>query len=135
MEHPAPLVNALGDGALMDLRMKLAIQLLQAPGFLHNVFDPELAAIPPKQPPQTHHSPGSAAFLALETAEALYAQAKTRGWIEPLPVDAALPPGEVACAQRGAELQVRAQLHANKIGQDIQECAMRIAKPFQGMNG
>lgn len=121
MEYPTPLLNALADGAVIDVRLRFAMRLLEAPGFMRHfeTWDTEQRA--------------AAAGAALDIAEALYAQAHTRGWIKPLPTDNNLPNAERAAVERSGIAQAAAQISGQRFAQD--EMSKQIQVPQRVMNG
>lgn len=129
MKYPSPLVNALTDGAVLDMRMKFAMDLLRAPGFLRH-FDVDHIAM------QLHvRAADVLACAALDIAQALYAEAEKRELIRPLPIDdIPLPPAELRAIERSAGAQVHAQVHQQKIVQGMQPTITAVGQ-FRGMNG
>lgn len=96
IKYPVPLLNAIGDGAAMDVRVKFAMALMQAPGFF-TAYATETSR--------------DAAVAALDLSEALYSEAAHRGWIESLPTDHRPNAEELAHARRNAETQAAGQVH------------------------
>lgn len=106
MDYPTPSVNALLDGAQVDMRVKFAMQVSLSMGFaamLNELNNP---------------TPADAARLALNVSDELYKQASERGWVEPLSLEAKPAPEEIAHARRNADLQVAGQLHGQSVVED-----------------
>lgn len=84
MRYPTPLLSSVPNGAVLDQRVALAMQLA-------------ISAV------QGH---GFNAGNLLDQADALYAGAEARGWVQPLPLDDFLPQAEVAHIRRQVKAQV-----------------------------
>lgn len=103
MRYPTPLMNSIVNGAVIDQRVALAMQLA-------------ISAV------QGH---GFDAVNLLDQADALYAEAEARGWVQPLPVDDFLPQAEVAHIRR----QVKAQLEGQSTAQAFAAAAQAQLNP------
>lgn len=110
MDYPLPTLTAIGDGCLMDARMKLAMDILKSPNFINDMLaraDDGVDISPAQQ--------------ALTVAEELFLGAATMGWVAPLETLGTEPSaGEVNHVKRNAHAQVVGQMHAGKVSQDNQ---------------
>lgn len=127
MEFPAPLLTAINDGAHMDLRVKLAIQLAASMGFAV-VADKAIEARIDGEVASHKQFAGQFAHLALDIAGAIVQQAQARGWLESLPVSDELSEADIAHIKRSAQAQVVNQLH-------LQEVAERMAPAVRPVRG
>jgi hypothetical protein len=111
MDYPLPTLTAIGDGCLMDARMKLAMDILKSPNFINDMLlrqEDDNTALPP-------------AMAALTLAEDLFYLAKVRCWVAPLETLGTKPSAdEVDHVKRNAHAQVVGQMHANTVSQDNQ---------------
>lgn len=123
LKYPVPYLNALPDGCVMDLRVRLAAEILKTPGYLRH-FD----LISPG------HAPRDIASGALDIAEALYAEAEKRQLIEDLPNHADLTKDELNHIRRQAAGNVIGQLHAQEVARKEQGSTVMTAPPgmFRG---
>jgi hypothetical protein len=98
LKYPTPLLAAINDGCVLDMRVRLAIELLKVPGF-ESEADVNIA---------------TRVDAALTTAEVLFERATQRGWIADLPLDDSIPPLELAHIRRNAVAQVEGQFAAQQ---------------------
>ena len=121
MKYPLSLLNSNTEGALLDARMKLAIELVKTPGFLRR-FDL-----------LDGHSVELAARRALDLAQALYDEAEARQLVEPLSESHKdIPQHEVRAIERAARANVMGQVFTQKEAQAAQPTVM---SPRGAMNG
>lgn len=106
-KYPHNVLEGFGNGALLDCRLRLAMNLL--------TYSPMFAS------PEAGTEPRRIAELALEVVEELFSQADARGWIDPLPDLAEIGPELRDQAKRTAEFQATQQVHGNMIGQSLME--------------
>lgn len=100
------VLEGFGNGCLLDLRVRVALDLLKSPMFTHA---DEL------------QGPGTAeqlARFALDIAGSLLEQAEARGWVEELPEDAGLNRQCRLQAERTARYQVLQQIAGSRIAAD-----------------
>ena len=112
MEYPSMHITAAQEGALLDMRVRLAIQLATSIGFaaMADKFIDGSAG----QAPQAY------AALALDTANEIVQQAKERGWVRPLTeLDEGLPPTDVEHVKRSARASVIQQFHQQDVAQEL----------------
>ena len=119
MKYPTPLLNALGDGAVVDQRFKLATALATNTDVITRMFGEHCAGGLP-----------AVAKGLLDLAEAIYDAGDTRGWITPLPTSNDLPPTEKAHVERSGKAQVTSNLAAQRFAQEEQS---RIHTPPPGV--
>lgn len=93
MKYPTNPLNAINEGCLVDVRVKMATDFLKA----GETIQAESAA--------------EAARMALDLADEVMRQADERGWVQPLDNDTSEMPKSV---KRHVEVNVRMQLHANE---------------------
>jgi hypothetical protein len=125
VKYPFPLLNALQDGAHLDVRVKFAAQLLVAPNFVN---DAALDLI--KADDDGNADVASKARLvvgfALDVADELYGQAAARGWLEPLTDGSDVPPHEMAHVLRNASAQTFGQIHGQELAQAAQAASRQL---------
>lgn len=97
------VLQSYQNGVQFDLRVKLAIEFLKAPGFLS-----AMAGEDPIRPVRE----------ALEIATELLAEAQKRGLLRPLPAHDELPAYVKAHLRRTARAHVYTQVQGHKIGQE-----------------
>lgn len=113
MLYPTSLLVAVQDGAVLDQRMKFAMNLMIAST-------------------QSGVAPIDAES-AVAMADSLYEQAEERGWIQPLPEHDGLTNAEQAHIKRQARAQV---LNNTSLGAAAAETQARVTgAPMPGMNG
>jgi hypothetical protein len=122
LKYPTPYLNALPDGCVMDMRVKLAMEIIKTPGYIkifaaQNTSDDETAK--------------NASACALNIAEALYAEAERRQLVEDLPSHADLTKDELNHIRRQAAGNVIGQLHAQKVA--ASEQASQVMQAPAGM--
>lgn len=114
-KYPHNVLEGFGNGALLDLRVRLAMQMLtHSPMY------------------SSGGVPGDIAAHALETSRQLLERAEGFGYIEPLPdlpeIDGALKDQ----AMRTAEYQARQQVHGNAVATKIMADDAPKVIPMQG---
>ena len=109
MKYPTPLLNALGDCAVVDQRFKLATALATTPEVLTRLFCEYGPA----------HLPAIAKGL-LDLTQAVYDEGEARGWIKPLPTSNDLPATEKAHVERSGKAQVTSNIAAQRFAQEEQ---------------
>lgn len=120
-KYPHNVLEGFGNGALLDLRVRLAMQILTHSPTLNIVHPDRL-----RDDESLLHA-REVANMVLNLANELLSQAEARGWIEPLPdlpeIDGPLKDQ----AMRTAEYQARQQVHGNGVAQKImQEDAPKV---------
>lgn len=109
--YPSNVLEGFGSGCLLDLRVRLAVDLLKSPMFTSMSVDgmraPEI--------------PGECARFALDLATALMAEAESRGLVQPIPADnGELPDALRAQARRTASFQALQQIEGGRFVQEEQ---------------
>jgi|SRR5580692_1475326 hypothetical protein len=106
VKYPHNVLEGFAMGALLDLRVRVAVDLVKSPMF-------EGAYARDSHP----HAIDAVAEFALSVAGALFDQAEARGWIEPIPgnEDVDLPDSLRAQALRTAGYQVTQQHEGGKM--------------------
>jgi hypothetical protein len=112
MKYPLPQLNALADGAVLDARFRVALQLLLSPNFVSGFVEIEDATHEGRTFAAQH-----AVNVAMLAAEGLFAAGEMRGWVAPLAMTNELPLVERLHVERNAAAQVFAQLFAQTIAQ------------------
>lgn len=111
--YPHNVLEGFQNGCLLDLRVRLAVEIAKSPvcqGMASMWNSPILAAdIPPQ-----------IAIFALNLAEAITAEAESRGWIQPLPTDTQLDDVVESQAKRTGQFQAAQQHYAQKHMADLQ---------------
>jgi hypothetical protein len=105
------ILSAFEQGAELDLRFRVALQLISGPLFQ------ELVALRPAV---------EVACSVLDLAEELFKQGEGRGWIEDLPDDDGLSAGLRMHLRRAVRAQIYQQGAGGQIGADM---APRVATP------
>ena len=118
MKYALPLLNALNDGAVIDLRFRIALQLLLSPGFVDGCKT------------RGEHPEQEAVLLAGNLVEL----AEKTDLIEPLPSHSDLPRAERAHVERQAAAQVFGQMHAQRVVNDESTSRVVPANGFR-LNG
>ena len=110
IEYPLPSLTAITEGALLDARFRLAMQLLLAPNFVNDCRLDELEPT----------------GYALKLACALYEKGAAAGMIEPLPATNQITTDERRHVERNAAAQVIGQIHAQRVAQEEQQRVMPV---------
>lgn len=97
MNFPHNPIDGLGNGCLLDLRVRMAVEILKGPLFQGSGLNPD-----------------SMATRALLICDQLLKQGLERGWVAPLPADGELPPELRAHAERTSAFQVCQQMAGQK---------------------
>jgi hypothetical protein len=118
MDYPGNVLNALNDGCVMDLKMRLAIEFAKA----------MLASGPDE-------SPEDVAGFAASTADFLVKLCEDNAWIEAVPEGAEIPSVVKNQVKRNAAAQAIAQFHAKKVSAELAGPLMRMPGMPPGMNG
>jgi hypothetical protein len=100
-------LNGFENGCLLDLRVRIAMDLLKGPLFANVVA--EGVEFPPME-----SSPGGIACHALDIASELLKQAEARGWVDPLPDDGGLNRAGRLQASRVGRFGAVQQMEAQK---------------------
>jgi hypothetical protein len=109
MDYPGNVLNALNDGCVMDLRVRLAIQFIVG-GMIPVPPGPDCVLAEPSQ---------AVAFFALDVAERLVALGVERGYIAAMPEGHEIPGVVKSQVKRSAEAQAIAQHHGAKVLRDL----------------
>jgi uncharacterized membrane protein YebE (DUF533 family) len=115
------VLSAFENGVQMDLRMKLAIEFLKAPGFPQSLY-----------PEQREPDAEASVMYALALASQLFSQAAERGWVKELP-----DTGELSAPmRRHLERALRAQAFQQASSPRIMEEETPRVTPIAGaVNG
>lgn len=108
--YPQHILDGFAQGALLDFRMRFAMQLLTTSPIFGGVLNTDAAA-----------------KNALDIADAVFKQAEARGWVTAIDHDAPLPDTLAKQAARLGAFQVHQQTGAN-------EEMKRMASPIATMN-
>jgi hypothetical protein len=117
-------LEGFGTGALLDLRVRLAMDLLRTSPMFTNF-------LPLSSGESLEQAPGMLAVLALDVATALLAVSEARGLVEPLPDDDGLNRQLRLQAARTARYSVWQQLAGARVAAEEQP---RVG-PVGGMPG
>lgn len=111
MDYPSLHITAAQEGALLDMRARLAIQLAASLGF---------AALVDRHVNDSADPAATYAKMALDTADEIVLQAEQRGWVTPLTrLDETLPPTDVQHVQRSSRASVIQQMHQQEVAQEL----------------
>jgi hypothetical protein len=125
MEYPNSVLTSFENGAMLDLRLRLAIEFLKTPLFEHALeVRPDGAGVTVQQPP------AKVALDALDLAEALIAEGVTRGWVKALPDGDDLPAPLVRHIKRSVRANVLQQMFGQKVMADEQPKVATGGLPF-----
>jgi hypothetical protein len=124
MAYPSNVLEGFGTGALLDLRVRLAMDLLRTSPMFTNF-------LPLSSGESLEQAPGMLAVLALDVATALLAVSEARGLVEPLPDDDGLNRQLRLQAARTARYSVWQQLAGARVASEEQP---RVG-PVGGMPG
>jgi hypothetical protein len=124
MAYPSNVLEGFGTGALLDLRVRLAMDLLRTSPMFTNF-------LPLSSGESLEQAPGMLAVLALDVATALLAVSEARGLVEPLPDDDGLNRQLRLQAARTARYSVWQQLAGARVAAEEQP---RVG-PVGGMPG
>ena len=108
-KYPHNVLEGFGNGALLDLRVRFAMQMC--------THSPMIAVN--GAPPQ------ELARAILDFADALMNEADARGWIDPIPADAEIDADLRDQAKRTAEYQASQQVHGNAVATKM----MQVGQP------
>lgn len=78
MDYPQDVLSSFPNGAVLDLRLRVALDMLRTSPALAKAAEATIDADDKLYGPKV-------AGLALDMADALMAQGKERGWVAPLP--------------------------------------------------
>jgi hypothetical protein len=113
MAYPSNVLEGFGTGALLDLRVRLAMDLLRTSPMFTNF-------LPLSSGESLEQAPGMLAVLALDVATALLAVSEARGLVEPLPDDDGLNRQLRLQAARTARYSVWQQLAGARVAAEEQ---------------
>jgi len=111
LRYPHNPLEGFANGCLLDLRVRIAIDLLKAS---------------PMYAKTGKETPFSIAVHALHVAQELMAEAERRGWVAPLPVEGELSPALKAQAARVAAFGVEQQLEAGRLAQQARGAVIPV---------
>ena len=111
MDYQLPTLTAISEGALVDARFKVAMQLLLAPNFVNDCRLDEIEPV----------------AYALDMAMKLFELGVAKQLIEPLPACSDITSSERRHVERNAQAQVLGQIHAQRVAQDEQSRVMPVA--------
>jgi len=97
------VLEGFGNGCIMDLRVRMANELLKSPAFM-----------------DISNVPAELAEFALDLAEEITSQAAERGWLVPIPEDGELTPALKNQARLTASYSVLQQIEGQKFAQGEQ---------------
>lgn len=119
MLYPPNVLDAFQSGAMLDLRVRFAMQMLATSPMFADCMREVV-------------SEKTIALTALAIAETLFAQAYERGWCLPIPDGTDGPAMDAlrAHTRRQADAGATGQLHGQKVAQDIQSGAIRTVSPI-----
>lgn len=123
-KYPHNALEGFANGCLLDLRVRLAMQML--------THSPRYAMATPSDGGTIFLRAGSAARDALDVATELLAEAETRGLVAPLPSDGELPPELRAQAKLTAGWQVLQQMEGQKFAQREADQVVPVAPRVVG---
>jgi hypothetical protein len=115
MRYPHNPLEGFGNGANLDLRVRIALNLLQHSTRYHVQANGAMI------------SPADAAGDALDVAGALLEEAERRGWVAPLEEAGELSPALRAQAKRSAAFGILQQIEGSKFAQDEQARVVPMA--------
>lgn len=115
MLYPHNVLEGFGNGALLDLRVRMANDFIKSPAF--PALHAELTGI---MEDQNCSVAKAVALFALDLAEEITAIATERGWLAPLPEGGELPQWLRDQAKVTASYQVCQQLEGQRFAQGEQ---------------
>jgi len=136
VKYPHNILEGFGNGCLMDLRVRIALDLLKAPLFANMLADglPNVGKVDAGQDNGVA-DPSDIAGFALDLAAELMWDAERRGWVDTLPDDDGLNRQVRLQAARTARYQVWQQLAGTRQMQDEQNRVSPVAPVFGGTMG
>ena len=111
MDYQLPTLTAINEGALVDARFRLAVQLLLAPNYINDCRLDEIEPV----------------SYALDMAMKIYEMGAEKQLVEPLPTVNDITSAERRHVERNAQAQVLGQIHAQRVAQDEQSRVMPVA--------
>lgn len=116
-KYPHNILEGYGTGALLDLRVRLAINFLQHSPMVQEVTRATLANLPAGK---VGEAPMWVAKFALEVADELLKEGAARGYVSPLPdpEDTTITAQDRAQAVRTARYSVLQQMAGAKVAQE-----------------
>lgn len=129
-KYPHNVLEAFGTGAILDLRVRLAVNWIQHSPAVAEVAKAVVLGTPAHQ---SNDIPAWIAHFALELADQLLEQGAERGWVEglPDPKDTKLDDQLRAQAMRTARYNVLQQILGNKAAQEEQGGIIPVAPVIQ----
>src|SRR5258708_3172289 len=110
MLYPHNILEGFGNGAILDLRVRMANEFIKSPTFSDGMRDPK-----------------ELATFALDLAEEITSIAAERGWLEPLPEGGELSQWLRDQARCTASYQALQQLEGNRFVQGEQARVVPVA--------
>lgn len=116
-KYPHNILEGYGTGALLDLRVRLAINFLQNSPMVQEVTRATLSNLPKDK---VGEAPMWIAKFALEVADELLKEGAARGYVDPLPdpEDTGITAQDRAQAVRTARYSILQQIAGPKIAQE-----------------
>lgn len=131
--YPQHILDAFSQGALLDLRVRFAMQLLtNAPIFSGMAADVRDAATADArsrldQVERAMFLPRGIAKAALDIAQGLFDEAEARGMVKPLDYDGKLPGNLISQAKRLGAFQFYQQMGANEAAKETAPTVVPVA--------
>ena len=123
MKYPPNPLAAFENGCLMDLRTRLAIELIKSPWATGAYVI----------------APADLASAAISTIHELFVDAEKRGWIEPLSDNGEINSAMRRHLERGVAAQLYQQEHSQKLqqehGQKLQQAGQSLIAQARVFNG
>lgn len=124
MLYPHNVLEGFGNGAILDLRVRMANDFIKSPAFSGLLVN----AVVEKE---ANAAPELIARLALDIAEELTAIAEARGWVAPLPEGGELPQFLRDQAKASSSYNVLQQLEGARFAASEQN---RVLPPAPGFD-
>lgn len=120
IKYPNNILESFGTGALLDLRVRMAIGFLNTSPIFSNVQHS-------RSEEELDRLPKQCALMALDLATELMAEAERRGLVEPIPESDEIGDQLRKQAKRSASYNALMQIEGNKF---IQAEQSRLSSPF-----
>ena len=119
-KYPHNILEGFGIGALLDLRVRLAIDFIKTSPLVGALVNPDGSGV----------TAAAVATFSLELCDELLKQGASRGWVEPLPTDSDLDDQVRLQARRTARFNVLQQAAMQEIGRDEAARVVPLAPAF-----
>lgn len=120
LKYPHNELEGFANGCVLDLRVRLAINLLEHSPRYRSLDDGRVV------------NPEGAAGDALDLAHELMSQAEARGWVAPITESGALSAALEAQAKRTGAFQAGQQIEGGRVMRDAQRGVVPLAPGFAG---